>query len=179
MSRRLRSRPQGEVDRPQQRRDTKHERKVEAGCKANQPRQGTGFVRGDAATRDFADAAVSDVTGNKPKVLMFSDRSRAYMHARTTSDMYVELCEEDKSDIGDVHRCGKLVKSMYGTRAASRDWPSEVRRTNERFGISIGQSISVRVPASAKRRQSAGTRGRIRINPAKGRNSSGGAGACW
>ena len=112
--------------------DTKHERKVEAGGEANQHRQGTGFVRGDAATRDFADAATRDVTGNKPRVLMFNDISRAYMHARTTSDVYVELCEEDKSDIGDVHRCGKLVKSMYGTRAAARDWPSEVTRTNER-----------------------------------------------
>ena len=30
------------------------------------------------------------VTGNKPKMLIFSDRSRAYMYARTSSNIHVE-----------------------------------------------------------------------------------------
>ena len=33
------------------------------------------------------------VTGNKPQVLMLNDVNRAYLYARTTSDMYVELCD--------------------------------------------------------------------------------------
>ena len=52
------------------------------------------------------------VTGNKPKVEMFNDMSRACMCARTTSDIYVELCEEDKTELGTD--AGKLTKSMYG-----------------------------------------------------------------
>ena len=105
---------QGEVSRPQQRRQTKHERKVEACGKANQHRQGKKLVRGEAATRGYADAGITDGHWHKPKVLMFNGREGAYMHARTASDIYVELREEDKTSPGDGHRCGKFVKSMYG-----------------------------------------------------------------
>ena len=52
------------------------------------------------------------VTGNKPKTLMFNDTIRAYTHARTASDICVELCEEDKTESRDEHRYGKLTKSM-------------------------------------------------------------------
>ena len=38
------------------------------------------------------------------------------MLARTAIDVYVELCEEDQTDPGDEHRCGKLKKSMHGIR---------------------------------------------------------------
>ena len=75
------------------------------------------------------------VTGNKSKALMFNDISRAYMHARTPSDMYVELCEEDKTEPGDEHRRGKLAKSMCRTRAAACDWQSEVARTMKDLGF--------------------------------------------
>ena len=61
------------------------------------------------------------VTGNKSKALMFNDVCRACMHGNMTSDIYVELCEEDKTEPGDEHMCGKLTKSMYGTRAAAHD----------------------------------------------------------
>ena len=92
---------------------------------------------------------------------MFNDISRAYMYARTASDVYVELCEEDKTESRCEHRCGKLVKSMYGTRVAARDWQADVTRTMQGPGISVGQSISVRVLGSAKRHEGAGTRGRL------------------
>ena len=62
------------------------------------------------------------VTGNKPKVLMFNDMSRAYMYVRATSDIYVELCGEDKTEPGDENSCGKLIKSRCGTRAVAHDW---------------------------------------------------------
>ena len=66
--------------------------------------------------------------------------SRAYMHARTTSDIQVELCEEDKREPGDENRCGKLIKSMYGTRAAAHDWLSEVMRTMTDLGFKQGKA---------------------------------------
>ena len=47
------------------------------------------------------------VNGDKPKVLMFNDTSRAYMYARASSDMYVEFCVEDQTGPRDEHRCGK------------------------------------------------------------------------
>ena len=49
------------------------------------------------------------VTGNKPKALMFNDISRAYMHARTASDIYVEWCQEDKTEPADEHRCALMI----------------------------------------------------------------------
>ena len=42
-------------------------------------------------------------TGNKPKALTFNGMSRAYMHARTSSDINVEMCEEDKTEPRDEH----------------------------------------------------------------------------
>ena len=79
-------------------------------------------------------------TGNNPKVLMFNDTSRAYMYARTSSDRHVELCEEDKTEQGDWNRCGKLIKRMYGTRAAAHDWQSEVTRTMTDLGFKQGKA---------------------------------------
>ena len=80
------------------------------------------------------------VTGNLSMVLMLIDIRRAYMYARTTSDRNVELCEEDWSEPGDENRCGKLIKSMYGTRAAAHDCQSEVTRTMTDLGFKQGQA---------------------------------------
>ena len=80
------------------------------------------------------------VAGNKLKAPMFNDISREYMHARTASDVYVGLCEEDKTEPGDEHRCGKFVKSMYGTRAAAHNWKAEVTRTMTDLGFKQGKA---------------------------------------
>ena len=72
------------------------------------------------------------VAGDKLQVFMINDVSRAYMHARTSSDIYVELCEEDRTGPRHENRCGKLIMSMYGTRAAAHDWQSEATRTRFR-----------------------------------------------
>ena len=53
------------------------------------------------------------VTGDKLKVLMFNDISRAYMYARTASDIFVELREEDNTEPGDENRCGKLMVDVW------------------------------------------------------------------
>ena len=48
------------------------------------------------------------VTGDERLVLMSDDTARAHIHARTSSVINVEKCEEDKTEPGDEHRCGKL-----------------------------------------------------------------------
>ena len=121
---------QGEVGWSQQRRLTTHECEVEANDETNQHRQGTRIVRSNSITRGVADAVVSNCHQKQVQgVLMFNDTSPAYMYARTSSDRHIELCEEDKIESGDENRCEKLMKSMYGTRAAAHDWQSEVTKT--------------------------------------------------
>ena len=61
---------------------TQHECEVEAGGKADQHRQGTRLVRGDATARNFADAAISD--GHWKQAQGVDDqRHELFVHART------------------------------------------------------------------------------------------------
>ena len=77
-----------------------------------------------AATPPLRRLLPATVIVDKPK-LMFNDIRRAHMHARMASDIHVELCEENKTELGDEYRCRKLIKSMYGTMAAAHDWEAE------------------------------------------------------
>ena len=45
------------------------------------------------------------------------DVRRAYFHARARRDVFVELPEED----AEPGMCGKLLKSLYGTRDAAQN----------------------------------------------------------
>jgi hypothetical protein len=58
--------------------------------------------------------------GNKSKgmKLDFIDVRRAYFHADAIREVYVELIDEDWEE----GMCGRLVKSMYGTRDAAFNW---------------------------------------------------------
>ena len=49
--------------------------------------------------------------------LDFIDVSRAYFHAKARRKLYVELPPEDAEE----GMCGKLEKSMYGTRDAAQN----------------------------------------------------------
>ena len=51
----------------------------------------------------------------------FIDISRAYFQADALRDVYVQLPDED----AEPGMCGKLVKSMYGTRDAAQNWGEE------------------------------------------------------
>ena len=55
-------------------------------------------------------------TENKNK-LDFVDVRRAYFHAKARRDVYIQLLEEDYEE----GMCGKLEKSMYGTRDAAQN----------------------------------------------------------
>ena len=48
----------------------------------------------------------------------FVDISRSYFQADAIRDMYVQLPDEDWEE----RMCGKLMKSMYGTRDAAQNW---------------------------------------------------------
>ena len=50
--------------------------------------------------------------------LSFIDIRRAYFNADVKEDMYIDLLEED----AEAGYCGKLIKSMYGTKQAARNW---------------------------------------------------------
>ena len=73
-------------------------------------------------------------------VLMCSAIRRACMHARTSIDTAVELCEKDRTEQGDEHRCGKPVKSLRGARPAVHDWQSRVTRTMKDLRFKQGRA---------------------------------------
>jgi len=81
--------------------------------------------------------AVTD-NGNraKPLKLDFIDVRRAYFHARAKREVFIELPEEDM----EMGMCGKLDKSMYGTRDAAQNWETEY--TAFLTGIGMRQGIS-------------------------------------
>ena len=49
------------------------------------------------------------------------DARRAHFHAKTKSEVFAKLPEEDAEE----GKCGKLVKAMYGTRDAAHNWECE------------------------------------------------------
>ena len=60
----------------------------------------------------------------------FIDIRRAYFHANAIRDVYIELPPEDHEE----GKCGKLLKSLYGTRDAAQNW----ERCYVQFMTSVG-----------------------------------------
>ena len=56
--------------------------------------------------------------------LDFIDVRRAYFHADTRTEIYIDLPDEDATP----GMRGKLNKSMYGTRAEAQNW--EIKHSN-------------------------------------------------
>ena len=98
----------------------------------------------------------------KPQVLMFNDVSRAYMHARTASDIYVELCDEDKTDPGDEHPCGEAHKGDVRNSGGSARLGVRSDEKIEDIGFLAGKSVSMRSLESRKRIQRDGAWRRFR-----------------
>ena len=78
-------------------------------------------------------------TRNKPGVLMFSDMSRAYMHAWTTVDytwnFVLRTRQSLVNSIGDENSCSRCVGQGSSLRLAARS-----ETDNEGVGISAGPS---------------------------------------
>ena len=64
----------------------------------------------------------------------FIDIRRAYFHAAAIRDVYVELPAEDYEE----GMCGKLEKSMYGTRDAAQNWEKAYNEFMESIGFTVG-----------------------------------------
>merc|ERR1712005_42236 len=66
--------------------------------------------------------------------LDFIDIKRAYFNAPVKRDVYIQLPKEDAAD----GYCGKLKKSMYGTRDAAQNWEAEYSEFMESIGFKRG-----------------------------------------
>ena len=66
----------------------------------------------------------------------FVDISRAFFQADAIREVYVELPDEDQSP----GMCGKLLKSMYGTRDAAQNWGMAYTDFMESIGFVKGKS---------------------------------------
>ena len=72
----------------------------------------------------------------------FIDISRAYFQADAIREVYVQLPDEDWEE----GMCGKLLKSMYGTRDAAQNWGMAY--------CDFMQSIGFQVCSGTRRRKS-------------------------
>jgi hypothetical protein len=66
--------------------------------------------------------------------LEFIDVKRAYFHAPAKRDVYVRLPNED----AEKGKCGKLLKSMYGTRDAAQNWEEAYTSVMSKSGFQRG-----------------------------------------
>ena len=66
----------------------------------------------------------------------FIDVRRAYFHARARRDVFVELPDEDS----EPGMCGKLIKSLYGTRDAAQNWEEEYIGFMNDIGFDSGKA---------------------------------------
>ena len=68
----------------------------------------------------------------------FIDISRAYFQADAIREVYVELPDEDWEE----GMCGKLLKSMYGTRDAAQNWGAAYSEFMKSIGFQQGKASS-------------------------------------
>ena len=66
----------------------------------------------------------------------FIDISRAYFQADAIRDMYVQLPDEDREE----GMCGRLMKSMYGTRDAAQNWGAAYSEFMKSVGFRQGKA---------------------------------------
>ena len=66
---------------------------------------------------------------------MIIDISRAYFYAPAQKEIFIKLPPEDPRS-GEEGVCGKLLKSLYGTRDAGANW----HKAYTDFLISIGMN---------------------------------------
>ena len=67
-----------------------------------------------------------EMVKQRPKCIALIDVKRAQFWAYATRELYVELPEEYEADV--TTHVGKLLRSLYGSQDASRNWELEIRR---------------------------------------------------
>ena len=80
----------------------------------------------------------SSESGEHVKKLAFFDVSRAYFCAPSTRPVYIKPPDED----AEPGMCGKLRKSMYGTRDAAKNWEAEYQKTMMELGFNTGKAAT-------------------------------------
>ena len=70
---------------------------------------------------------------------MVIDIKRAYFYAPALKDIYVRLPPEDPRS-SDPNLCGKLQKSLYGTRDAGANWHAAYSAFLQRVGFQQGSA---------------------------------------
>ena len=66
--------------------------------------------------------------------LDFNDIRKAFFHADARREVYIELPMEDQEE----GKCGKLRKSLYGTRDAAQNWMEAYIKAMEDMGLTRG-----------------------------------------
>ena len=107
---------QGKLDRPQQRRSSTHEREVQACGITNQHRSGGRAVRGNTAAGGASRGAfLNSHRINTEDADGVNDISQAHTYATAMSDIFVELCDEDRNtQKTTAHVWVARQKSLYG-----------------------------------------------------------------
>ena len=87
-------------------------------------------------------------TDDKPRVLMVNDVRRAYIYAKATRELYVELPAED-AEHGCCDKVGRLRLCLYGTRDAALNW----QETLSDHLVNIGNTLGVGFPSVCVHRE--------------------------
>ena len=69
--------------------------------------------------------------------ILYLDVRRAYLHAPSKRETYIELPAEDNRSSNEG-KCGRLNASMYGTRDAADNWAEEYTRVLIGLGFERG-----------------------------------------
>ena len=77
---------------------------------------------------------LNEVNVKKGLKLAFTDVKSAYFYAKAKKDIFIRLPEEDH----EPGMCGKLLKSMYGTRDAASNWEDCYMDFASEIGFSNG-----------------------------------------
>ena len=67
-------------------------------------------------------------------VMDFIEVRRAYFHAAAKREVYIELPPEDTEE----GMCGRLDKSLYGTRDAAQNWEAAYTEFMLGIGFDVG-----------------------------------------
>ena len=86
------------------------------------------------AMSQFARGRARSMHGTQ--ILLFIDVCRAYFYARARRPVYVTLPDEDAEE----GKCGKLNRSMYGTRDAASTWKDKYSLHLVAMGFTRGKS---------------------------------------
>ena len=92
------------------------------------------------ALRLLLSEAATKESGEKRKVIMINDVSRAFFEAPMQRNLCIELPEEDMTEEDKKNdMVGYLHQSLYGTGDAAANFQLEVKKTMRKIGFRVGK----------------------------------------